>query len=83
MGKVRGEALDRLAHVSHDRQSSRIQRGEVVNMKQSNPTATAIADLRTRQRAIASHYADIAINREELEAQAIANLKAKNLNPNY
>ena len=43
----------------------------------------AIADLRTRQRAIASHYTDIAINRENLEAQAIANLKAKNLNLNH
>ena len=48
----------------------------------NNLTPTAIAALKTRQRAIASHYADIAINREELEAQAIANLKTKNLNPN-
>ena len=41
----------------------------------------AIAALKTRQRAIASHYADIAINREDLEAQAISKQKAKNLNP--
>ena len=47
----------------------------------SNLTTTTIAALKTRQRAIASHYAQVAINREELEAQAIANLKAKNLNP--
>lgn len=41
-------------------------------------TPKAIAALKARQRAIASHYAQISLDRERLEAEAIANLKAKN-----
>jgi hypothetical protein len=37
----------------------------------------AIAALKTRQRAIAAHYCQIAIDRDRLEAEAVASLKAK------
>jgi len=42
-----------------------------------NLNANAIAALKARQRAIASHYAQITLDRERLEAEAIAQLKAK------
>ena len=38
----------------------------------------AIAAAKARQRAIALHYIQITIDRDKLEAEAIAQLKAKN-----
>jgi len=49
-------------------------------MKQLNlfdPEADRLAAAIKRQKAIASHYAQIAIDRETLEAEALDKLKAK------
>lgn len=40
--------------------------------------AQAIAALKARQQAIAAHYIQITLDRDKLEAEAIAQLKAKN-----
>lgn len=47
-------------------------------MQTESTNAKAIAALKARQRAIASHYAQVSLDRERLEAEAIAQLKAKN-----
>ncbi len=41
----------------------------------TNPTDKAIAALKARQQAIALHYIQITLDRDKLEAEAIANLK--------
>ena len=41
------------------------------------PTDKAIAEAIKRQRAIALHYAQVTIDRDRLESEALASLKAK------